>query len=134
MRRLPFILLIAASFSLSACIVAKTTGKVAALPFKAAYGTTKFAGKSVYNTGKFAGKSAIATGKGVYYVGSVPVKITNKALDTTTKVLTVTTQVVTLGGKVMTVSRQIQSSQLDAELAGIRSSANVLSVVIDAFS
>lgn len=123
-----------ASFALPGCIVAKTTGKVAALPFKAAYGTTKFAGKSVYHTGRLAGKTVMATGKGVYYVGSVPVKITDKALDTTTKVLTVTTQVVGLGGKVMTVSRQISASQLDTELAGIRASANILSVVIDAFA
>lgn len=134
MRCSTLILTVSAALALQACVVAKTTGKVAALPFKAAYGTTKLAGKAVYHTGRFAGKSAYATGKGVYYVGSVPVKITDKALDTTTKVLTVTTQVVGLGGKVMTVSRQIQSSQLDAELASIRASANIVGVFIDAFT
>ncbi len=134
MRRLALIAAITATMGLQACGVAKTTGKAAALPFKAAYGTTKFAGKSIYNTGKYAGKATFATGKGVYYVGSVPVKITDKALDTTTKVLTVTTQVVGVGGKVMVVSRQIKAAQLDSELASIRASANVLSVVIDAFA
>ena len=51
---------------LSGCAVAKTTGKVAALPFKATYETTKFVGKSAYKTTEFAGKSVVATGKGVY--------------------------------------------------------------------
>jgi hypothetical protein len=129
---------------LSGCVVAKTTGKVAAAPFKVAYktteltakgvvGTGKVAGKTVIGTGKFAGQSAFAVGKGVYYVGSVPVKITDKALDTTTKVLTITTQAVDLTGKVVTTSRQIQASELDAELRAIKSTANIIGVMIDAF-
>lgn len=116
---------------LSGCVVAKTTGKVAALPVKAAYGTTKFAGKAVYGTGKAVGKGVIATGKGIYYIGSVPVKITDKALDTTVKVLKVTTQVVDLSGKVVTVSRDIQASQLDAELQALRGVKGLLSVFVD---
>ncbi len=138
------IAVLAACF-LSGCIVAKTTGKVAALPFKAAYktteltgkgvvGTGKIAGKTVYGTGKLTGQSLFAVGKGVYYAGSVPVKITDKALDTTTKVLTVTTQAVDLGGKVVTTSRQIQASELETELMAIRSASNILGVMIDAFS
>ncbi len=131
--------------ALSGCIVAKTTGKVAALPFKAVgktaevagktvYHTGRIAGTSVYETGKFAGKSAYMTGKGVYYLGRVPVQITDKALDTTTKVLTVTTQVVDLSGKVVTLSKQIQSYELDAELAALRHSANLVRVFVDAAS
>lgn len=120
------------SLLLSGCGIAKTTGKVASLPFKAAYKTTEFAGKGVYGTGKFAAKSVYKTGQGVYYVGRVPVQITDKALDTTTKVLTVTTQVVDLSGKVMTLQRQIHASELEAELAGIRGAANVVRVLVDA--
>ncbi|WP_371395969.1 hypothetical protein [Fretibacter rubidus] len=139
--------------SVSGCGVAKTTGKVAALPFKAVYKTGEFAGKSVYHTGrlagkgayktgeytgkgiyhtgKFAGESVIATGKGVYYVGTVPVKVTDKALDTSAKVLSVTTQAVDLTGKVVTVSRRINASQLDSELAALEGATNVLGVVVD---
>lgn len=113
--------------------MAKTTGNIAAMPFKATYHTGRLAGKGVVGTGKFVGKSAINTGKGVYYVGRVPVRITDKALDTSVKVLTVTTKVVGLGGKVMTVSRQIQAAELEAELAGLRGATDVLSVTIDAF-
>ena len=152
-----FTLIISAcAVSLSGCQIAKTTGKVAALPFKAAYKTTEFAGKTVfktgelagksvyytgkyagkgvYETGKFAGKSVIAMGKGVYYVGTVPVKITDKALDTTAKVLTVTTQAIDASGKVVTTARQIQAAELNAELAAIKGATNILGVVVDALS
>jgi len=138
---------------LSGCGVAKTTGKVAALPFKAVYKTGEFAGKSVfhtgrlagkgvyktgeytgkgiYHTGKFAGESIIATGKGVYYVGSVPVKVTDKALDTSARVLAITTQAVDLSGKVITVTRRIQAAELETELAALEGATNVLGVVVD---
>lgn len=123
-----------AAISLTSCMtVAKTTGKAAALPFKATYFTGKTVGKGVVGTTKMVGKGAYATGKGIYYVGSVPVKITDKALDTTTKILIVTTRVVDLSGKVLIVSRQIQAAQLDKELMGIRHAKNVISVLVDAY-
>jgi len=107
------------SSGLSACAAVKTTSTVATLPFKAAYKTTEIAGKTVW-----------ATGKGVYYVGSIPVKITDKALDTTSKMLTITTQTLDATGKAITVTRQIQAAQLDAELSALRTSSNVISVVV----
>lgn len=138
---------------LPACGIAKTTGKIAALPVKAVYKTGEFAGKTVYKTGelagksvyhtgriagtgvyetgKFAGKTAIETGKGVYYIGTVPVKITNSALDTTARVLTLTTQAVDMTGKVVTVSRDIQAMQLDTELKAFKSAKNLISVFVD---
>lgn len=138
---------------LSGCMVAKATGQVAALPVKAVYKTGEIAGKSVYYTGKFAGQSvyktgefagksvyhtgkaigntALSMGKGVYYMGTVPVKITDKALDTTSKVLTVTTQAADATGKIISTSRQIQSAKLDAELGALQSMSNLLSVVVD---
>lgn len=130
--------------SLSGCLVAKTTGKVAALPFQAAgktaeiggktvYGTGKLAGQAVYGTGKFVGKSTLATGRGVYYVGSIPVKITDQALDTTAQVLTITTQAIDLSGQVYVTSRRINSYELDRELASLRGASNVLSVLVDVF-
>jgi len=128
--KLSSIILIAGT--LTGCVVAKATGKVAAFPFKAAYKTTELTGKTIYGTGKFMGKSAFAVGKGVYYVGSVPVKITDKALDTTSKVLSVTTQAVNLSGKVITTTRYIQSAELEGELAALKGATNILSVLIDA--
>lgn len=140
------------SLALSGCQIAKTTGKVAALPFKGVYKTGDFAGKTVYKTGElagksvyytgkgvyktgeFAGKTAVTAGKGVYYIGTVPVKITDKALDTTAKVLTVTTQAVDVGGKVVTTARTIQASELEAELAAIKGASNILNVVVDAIA
>jgi len=141
---------------LSGCQVAKATGKVAALPFKAVYKTGEFAGKTVfktgevagksvyytgkytgkgvYETGKFAGKSVATVGKGVYYMGTVPVKITDKALDTTAKVLTLTTQAADATGKVVEVTRRIQATELDAELAALKGTANLLSVFVDVIS
>ena len=130
-----------AGFGLSSCIAAK----VVAAPVKLAVDTTKAVGQAAIGTTKFVGKTAVggtklvgeglwATGKGVYYVGSVPVKVTNAALDTTAKVLTITTQAVDLSGKVVTVSRNVNAARLDAELAGIKAASNVLSVFVDAAS
>jgi len=128
------ITILASAAMLSGCAVAKTTGKVAAFPVKAVYKTTKLAGKGVVGTTKAVGKGAWATGKGVYYIGSVPVKVTDKALDTTSKVLTVTTQALDASGKVVTVSKQIQAAELNSELAAIKGASGVLSVVVDAIS
>jgi len=144
------------AMALTGCQVAKVTGKVAALPFKGAYKTGEFAGKTVYKTGelagksvyytgkytgkgiyetgKFAGKTAVNAGKGMYYIGTVPVKITDKALDTTAKALTVTTQAIDVGGKVVTTARTIQSAELEAELAAIKGATNILNVIVDAVS
>lgn len=105
---------------LGGCAVVKTTGKVAALPFKA-----------VYKTGELTGKGLYYTGKGVYNVAKVPVTITNAALDTSIKVLTVTTQAVDLTGKVVTVSRTMQRGEVDAYVARARGATNVLGLVID---
>lgn len=161
---LKMIALTSAALILPACGVAKTTGKIAAMPVKAVYKTGEFAGKSVYHTGrltgkgvyktgelagksvyhtgriagtgiyetgKFAGNAAIATGKGVYYVGTVPVKITNSALDTTARVLTITTQAVDLSGKVVTVARDIQAMELDAELKLLKHSKDIIGVLVE---
>lgn len=133
-------------FMLSGC---KTTGKVVSAPFKGAYAvgkgaadvtgavggaaidTGKFVGGAAIDTGKFAGKSAYTVGKGVYYVGSVPVKITDAALDTTERVLRITSHVVDLSGKTVTVVKDIQSVQLNNELMKIKAAKNVLSVFVD---
>lgn len=128
-----------AGFGLSSCAATK----VVTAPVKLAVGTTKVVGKATVGTTKFVGKTAIggtklvgeglwATGKGVYYVGTVPVKVTNAALDTTAKVLTITTQAVDLTGKVVTVSRNVNAARLEAELAGLKTTKNILSVFVDA--
>ena len=129
---------------LSGCAVAKTTGKVAALPFKAVYKTGEYATKGVYHTGKavgtgvyhtgmFAGKGVYYTGKGAVEVIKVPIKVTNAALDTSAKVLTVTTQVVDLSGKVVSVSRTLQRSEVDTYVSQAKGAANVVGILIDVF-
>lgn len=155
-RHIPLAIGAVSMMALSGCTVVKTTGKVAALPFKGVYktgelvgkgviGTGKFAGKGVYNTGKytgkgiyetgkFAGKSVAAVGKGVYYMGTVPVKITDQALDTTAKVLTLTTQATDATGKVLEIKRTIQATELNAELAALKGVSGLLGVVVDVIS
>lgn len=139
MRKSFFITSLAvASLGLSSCAATK----IVTAPVKAAVGTTKFVGKAAVGTTKAVGKTAIggtkmvgkglwATGKGIYYVGSVPVKITDAALDTTARMLSITTQVVDLTGKVVSVTRVVNAARLDAELAGLKSATNVLSVMVD---
>lgn len=123
----------AAAIVLSGCGVAKTTAKVASLPFKAGYEVAETTGKVAYGTAKFTSKGIVAVGKGVYYVGSVPVTITDAALDTTTKVVTITTQLVDLTGKTVTVARNVQAAQLEQELLKYKGAKNVISVFVDAF-
>jgi len=147
--KLKFLMCAMAALALSGCGVAKTTGKVAAAPFKATYAigkgvvntgeavggaaidTGEFVGGAAIDTTKFAGKSVYAAGKGVYFVGSVPVKITDAALDTTERVLRITSQVVDLSGKTVTVVKDIQAVQLNSELAKLKTAKNVLSVLVD---
>lgn len=119
--------LLIASFGLSSCGV----HKIVTVPVKGVYETTKFVGKTAIGGTKMVGQGLWATGKGVYYVGSVPVKVTNAALDTTAKVLTLTTQALDVTGKLVTVSRDINATRLDAELAGIKATKNILSVLVD---
>lgn len=144
-----FVLFATSALLLSSCGVAKTTGKVAAAPFKGAYAvgkgvatvggavggaavdTGEFVGKGVYGTGKFVGEGVYTVGKGVYFVGSVPVKITDAALDTTEQMLRITTQMVDLTGKTVTVAKDIQSIHLNNELAKYKTAKNVLSVLVD---
>lgn len=144
----PALLTLAAlSVSLSGC---RTTGKVVTAPFKVAAKTTELAGKTVYHTGRIAakgtyetgalagksvyytGKGALAVGTQLYYIGKIPVQITDKALETTTRFLVVTSHVVDLSGKVVAVTKEIKSIQLDAELRAIREAANVVRVFVDA--
>lgn len=147
MSRLTLILFAVASTGLlTGC---KTAGKVATAPFKATYAvgkgvvntggavggaaidTGEFVGKGVYGTGKFIGEGVYTVGKGVYYVGSVPVKITDAALDTTEQVLRITTTMVDLTGKTVTVAKDIQAIHLNNELAKFKTAKNVLSVFVD---
>jgi len=122
-----------AAIAMPGCGVAKTTAKVASMPFKAGYEVVNTTGKVAYGTAKFTSKGIVAVGKGVYYVGSVPVTITDAALDTTTRVVTITSQVVDLTGKTVTVARNVQAAQLENELLKYKGAKNVLSVFVDVF-
>lgn len=129
------------------------TGKYAAI---GSYEGTKLAGKGVYYAGKgtydvgafgakgvyYTGKGVVATleatgngiekvGHGVYYIGMVPLKVTNQALNTVEDVLTITVRVVDTAGRVADLTKKIQTIQLDAELAAIRAVPNVLEVLLD---
>ncbi|MGB0906580.1 MAG: hypothetical protein ACPGVT_03720 [Maricaulaceae bacterium] len=136
---------------LNGCMAAKMTTAAVTLPVKAVYKTGKFAGKGVYYTGKAIGKGTIKTskfaandvypvgkaagknvGKGIYYVGKIPVQITDKALDTSAKILSITTQTVDLAGKTVVLSREIQASKLDSELGKLKTAKNIISVFVDA--
>ncbi|MEE9272559.1 MAG: hypothetical protein V3U57_04750 [Robiginitomaculum sp.] len=134
------IILVGAASVLGGCAVVKTTGaivkttgKVASLPFKGVIKTGKVTGKGVYKTGKMAGKGAYYTGKGAYKVATVPLKITDAALDTSAKILTVTTQTVNLSGKIISVSRTMQRGQVDAYVGQAQKAANVVGVLVDVF-
>lgn len=122
-----------AAIALSGCL-ATTIVKTATLPVKATYGATKLVGKGVVGTGKMVGKAVIPSGKGVYYVGSIPVKITDRALDVTTEVLVMTIQAVDQAGKIYNVTRTFQAAQLDAEIMALRGAENIISVLIDAYA
>jgi len=130
--RFTVIMGVIAAFGLSGCLATKTAGFVAGTTAKTAYKTGEFATKGVIGTGKLAGAGLIGAGKSVYYIGKIPVDITDRALKTTSGILTVTTQTVDLTGKVVSVSRDIQAYKLEGELSKIRGVRNILRVSVDA--
>jgi hypothetical protein len=113
-------------------IAGKTVYKTGEIAGKSVYYTGKHTANGAYKVGKFTGNRVLDTGKGLYYIGSIPVKITNEALNTSVKVLTVTTKTVGLGGKVITTTRKIQANELEAELMAIKGAGNVLNVLVKA--
>ncbi len=122
------------SVSVSGCAATKVATKAVTLPAKAVVTGGKMAGKGVY----YAGKGAYHTGKGVYYVGTVPVRFTNAALDTSAKFLEVTILAVDLTGKVITVSKMVASEAVEAELKaldtalkGMKTVKKITSVTVD---
>lgn len=117
--------------SLTGCMVAKATGKVAALPVKGIYYTGKYAGKGAIGTTKIAGKGVYYTGKGIYETGKTTVRITNAVLETTANVLVVTTHVIDLSGKVVTMSKLISRAEMETYIAAAKASGRVISIMVD---
>ncbi len=111
------------SLTLTGCTVAKTAGKVAALPVK-----------GVYQAGKYTGKAVIWTGKGFVKTGETAINVTNAALDTTSRLLLVTSQVISVSGQIVTVSETISRAELEATLEAARKSTDIISVLVDVAS
>lgn len=121
LRRAVFALALA--FSLTACGTAKVAGKVATAPVKAVW----YMGKGVYLTGK----GVYKVGEGLYRVGTVPVKITRAAMNTTSDVLLLTTRVMTTAGTIAETTRKIRRAELEAELAALKTTRNIVEVIVD---
>lgn len=92
------------------------------------------AAKATYSGAVLAAKGLYYTGKGVYYLGSIPVKIADKALDVTATTLLLTYKVVDTAGDIATISTIIASKSLDAELAAIKQIPNVIEILVDVAS
>jgi hypothetical protein len=108
---------------LASCGTAKVAGKVATAPVKAVW----YTGKGVYLTGK----GVYKVGEGIYRVGSVPVKITRAAMNTTSDVLLLTTRVMTTAGSIAETTRKIRRAELEAELAALKTTRNIVEVIVD---
>lgn len=126
---------------LAGCTAAKVATKAVTLPAKMAWETGKLAGKTVWYTGKgtyYVGKYG---GKGLIYVGSVPVQITQAALDTTAELLSITTSALDLSGQLITLNRIVPTTQLerelralDASIRAMRSIREIIAVTVDIVS
>ncbi|MBC6403830.1 MAG: hypothetical protein GDA39_09810 [Hyphomonadaceae bacterium] len=126
-----FSFLTVTAMNLWSCAVAKTTGKVTTLPFKAAYKTGEITAEGTYHTGLNVYKTTRFAGRTVYQVGSVPVTVTDRALSTTSRVLNVTTQAVDVTGKTIVYTRQVRAAKLKTRIAKYKNAKNILSVFID---
>ncbi len=134
------------------------TGKYSAI---GSWEATKLAGKGVYYTGKgayevgeFSAEVLYAAGKytalgvletmeltgrgvrkvanGVYYIGSIPLRVTERALNVADRVLTITVRITDLAGRVVELAKDVTALQLEAELAFLQGVPEVLDVLLDA--
>lgn len=108
---------------LSACTAARSTAKVVTFPVKAAWMT----GKGVYITGK----GVYKVGEGIYRVGSIPVRLTQRAMNTASDVLLFTTRIADTAGRVVETTRLIRTVELESQLAALKGVRNVIEVIID---
>ncbi len=111
---LPFFIVL-----LGGCTAAKVAGKVVAAPVKVAWKGGKMAGKGIWYTGKGTYYVTKYGGQGLILVGSVPVQITQAALETTSDVLAVTAQAIDVTGALITITLTVSSSELQRELENL---------------
>jgi len=99
-------------WSLTACIVTA--------PAKAAYEGVKLAGKGVYYTGY-----------GAYKAGKFTVWVADGVLDGTERTLRLIILTADATGAVVRTTREINAAALDAELAVLERSGDVIEVIIE---
>lgn len=119
----------------------KLTGKSVYYGGKGAYEVGEFGAKGVYYTGKFAGTSVInlveasgvglqKVGHGMYYLGSVPLKVTDAVLTTAETALDVTVLVVDAAGQVVELRKRIDALALSAELEALKQVPNLIEIAL----
>lgn len=119
----------------------KLAGKGVYYGGKGAYEVGEFGAKGVYYTGKFAGTSVVnlveatgvgltKVGHGVYYLGSVPLKVTDAVLTTAETALDVTVLVVDTAGQVVELRKRIDALALSAELEALKQVPNLLEIAL----
>lgn len=87
--------------------------------------------KGAWTLGKVAGKSVYYTGKGVYQVGRLTVRAADGVLDGTERMLRLTILTADATGAVVRTTREVNALALEAELAALERSDNVLEVIIE---
>lgn len=112
-------------------LVTKGAYEVGELGAKGVYYTGKYAGKGVLGTLDVAGNGLVKTGRGLYYMGTVPLKVTESALTTASGALNITVRVLDAAGQVVELKKNIEMMALSSELELLKQVPNLLDVLLD---
>lgn len=115
-------------------LVTKGAYEVGELGAKGVYYTGKYAGQGVLGTLEMTGNGLVKTGRGLYYLGTVPLKVTESALTTASGVLTVTVRVLDAAGRIVELKKDIEMMALSSEIQLLKSVPNLVDVLLDSGS
>ncbi len=112
-------------------LMTKGAYEVGELGAKGVYYTGKYTGKGVLGTLEMTGNGLVKSGHGLYYMGTVPLKVTESALSTASGALTITVRVLDAAGRVVELKKNIEMMALSSEIQLLKSVPNLVDVLLD---
>jgi hypothetical protein len=121
---------------------AKLAGKGAYYTGKGAYDVGHFGVDIAYNTGKctaaailntmeMAGNGVRQVARGLYYLGAIPLRMTERLLYAANDVIDITVRVLDTAGRVIELTKRVQALALESELAFLRDVPDLVDILLD---
>jgi hypothetical protein len=97
----------------------------------AAYTIGKYSVGGVLNTMEMAGHGVRKVADGLYYLGSIPVRVTERALNTTDRLLRISVRIVDTAGRIVELAKDVSALQLESELGFLKNIAGIAELVLE---